>query len=284
MKNIIKYQLMGRRSSLLLFSVIIFGLNAIALLLEAAKFTFWDTPTSAGLVGFWMPVSIIATVVTVAIMFFRCGSGHIDELLYRDTSYLMLTIPRRGWQILGGRLVAGMIEFLAYALSGGIFLALHAGAGAALASNNALSFGKFLGFLFGQTLGANTGNTLLVLLLGFCVYVTVGVFVTFATVASRTFIRSKGIATAAAVTVFIVFTNWTVNLGTKLGNLLNWNAKLLFTFSQTMEGSGSNWRLYEGYPVNKELVIPVAPFLLFLVLAAILFVAASELLEKKVEL
>lgn len=282
MLEIIKYQLKGRKNAILLMLAIFSAVNLAACLFEAKglltrEFTF--SPT----LGFWIPVAVSVTVIATIVLFFLCSSGHVNELLYKNTSYLMLTVPRHGWEILGGRFIAGLIEFFALVIPAFIFMTLHLALGGALASGGQTSFAAMLLFIYRHLFVINFIPSIQMLLLFLCVFATTGIFLTFAAVASRSFIRNKGLGIAITIAVFITVSNWATSLGTHLSMRLGWFIKISMKFQDSLPG-GMPMTMIPMAPVMNDISVPVAPFLCFLLIAMILFAAASWLMEKKVEL
>ncbi len=282
MFEIIKYQLKGRKNSILLLLAIFGIVNLIAFGVEtvgifSGKLAFGPSA------GFWIPISIGTTFITTVVMFFICGTGHVNELLYKDSSYLMLTVPRRGWEVLGGRLIAGFVEFIAYAVSATLFLSMHGAFAAVISNRGSVSFFGALGFIYKQIFIVNFFPMLQLSLILLCIFVTTGIFITFAAVGSRSFVKNKGIATAVSIAVFMLMTNWSMQLGTALSEKLGWFTNLRFAMEAPLF-AGTQWGRMNFVPAEKILALPVAPFLFFLVLATILFAGASWLMEKKVEL
>ena len=280
MLQIIKYQLMDRKNGILLtggiitlFNLIAFTVETLALVTGKPGFTTGGT--------FWVPISIAITVIMTTVMFFICGSGHVKQLLYKDTNYLMLTLPRHGWEILGGRFIAGLAEFLIYGLLSALFLTVHAVFGIALAGMDGMNFTQAFAFVYRQLIGFNfipLVQCAFILLFNFT---WIGIFLTFAVVASRSLVKNKGIATIIAVIVFITVINWSVKLGTSLSEKLNWYSRIRF-MGNTSELSLMFPNLTI-LPRQNEMGVALVPFLIFGLIATALFAAASWLMEEKVE-
>lgn len=281
MLEIIKYQLKGRKNNMLLIGAIFALVNLMGFGVVAKQLivrSFLITPGAA----FWVPIAVIVTVLTTIVMFFKCSSGHVDQLLYKDTNYLMLTIPRHGWEVLGGRFLAGLIEFLTYLVCCAVLLTIHGAFGAAISSQGQRSFFESLAFVYKQLFALNLVALIQFLLIALCIFTTLGFFLTFATVASRSFVKNKGIATAITIAVFITVCNWAIKLGTSLSEGLGWFSKIKVTVDQDFLAWGQFQ--YANMPSVMEISVPVAPFLFFILFAAVLFGGASWLMEKKVEL
>ncbi len=282
MLSIIKYQLRNRRNAFLLKGGILLGLHLVVWTLEAREIlagTYSLTPSA----GFWLFVTGVYTVLLTIATFLTCASGHASDLLYKDTGYLMLAVPRRGWQILGGRFVAGFVEFFAYALLALACVFIHAAMVITLKSAGTAGFGESLRFVASRVFGANLaalGKFLLILL---SAYASLGMSLTFAFVLSRSFVRNRALSIAGAAAVFVVLVNATTFLGSALALRLDWSLTFPFSVWAGPPG-GSPFAQPEALPIIQTLVVPVAPFLLYPVLALALLSAASWLMEKKVEL
>lgn len=282
MREIIKYQLKGQKNTILLMLAILGILNVVAFGFEVYEFASGVrnfTPT----VGFWIPIALGTTVIVPIVMFFLCSSGHVSHLLYRDTNYLMLTIPRHGWEILGGRLVAGLVEFLAYAIPAALFLTVHMAVMGVYASSGQTGFFAALGYIYRQLFVVNflTGLKLAILML--CSFAIVGCTITFAVVASRSFVKTKKLATVAAIVVFCIVGNWTTKLGDSISAKFGWFIRVPFAMEPGMAHAGP-WGSGDMTFRMQDLTIPLAPFVMYLIIAAALFAGSSWLMEKKVEL
>lgn len=284
MLQIIKYQLKGSKDWLLLRLGVLAVVN-LAAWGFAAKGMLSGNPLPPAGLGFWIPVAVTVTVVTAVVSFFICGSGHVNDLLYRNTNYLMLTIPRRGWEILGGRFIAGLIEFLAIAVPVFVIMSVGASLGAIYTQQATSGFVGTLGFIWRQIFLVNTKPTIILALLGLCVFTSAGFALTFAAVASRSFVKNRKLATVATIAIFIFVSNRAAVFGEWLSEKLNWFLKVpVFVQNITMNSGGSHFPGPNVPNGAQELNIPIATFLCFLAIALVLFAAASWLMEKKVEL
>jgi len=283
MKEIIKYQLKARKGSILLLLAIFGILNAASWAAEVQALAS-GVREFTPMLAFWVPISIGVTVSSVAVMFFLCGSGHVDALLYKDTSYLMLTLPRRGWQILGGRFIAGLAEFMIYAVTAGILLSVHLAIGLLMGDTREYTnFFSALGASYYQVFIVNAEAVVKMSLVILSVFTACGVLLTTVAVASRTIVKNKGISTAIGVALFVIVTNWILKFATFLGKTLDLAMPVSVKYDNAGVfhlGDGAQ----AGISLAKSFDVPLAPFMLFLILAAVLFACASWLLEKKVEL
>lgn len=283
MLEIIKYQLKGRKGSMLLILAIFGILNVIAFGLEIAGVASGARNVNMEL-GFWIVMACMATGIITMIMFFMCSAGHVDSLLYKDTSYLMLTVPRHGWEILGGRFIAGLAEFALYFIVAGFLASVHVTLVSPISGDNSMNPVRLFFFMYEQVFVINFITVAKLTALGICIFALTGSLLTFAFVASRSFVKNKGIATAISITVFFLITNWATRLGVKLSESLNWywNIQLSNKTGQSLIMRDCIEQMPAGF--FKPVQIPVASVLFGLLLAAALFAAASWLMEKKVEL
>lgn len=271
MLEIIKYQLKGRKNSVLLLLAIFGILNVIAYVVEISGIITNLEKMDSGF-GFWIVVAIATTVIATIVTFFLCASGHVGELFSRDSSYLMLTVPRHGWEILGGRFVAGLIEFLACAIPAGFLLSIHAAIMLPTQSSEFANPLMAFGTIYKQVFIVNFVPMAKIILLALCAFTIIGIFFTFAVVASRSFVKNKGIATAVSIAVFVTVINLATQWGNRFSSNFNWYWNI-----DAFSGMLNNGHI-ELFP------IPVASLLFFLIISAALFAAASWLMEKKVEL
>lgn len=286
MLEIIKYQLKGRKNSALFLLGVFALVNAITWAFAGTGLVLGNA-NPPGATAFWAPVSIAITVITTIVAFFLCGSGHVNELLWRNTSYLMLTIPRRGWEILGGRLIAGLIEFLAIALPALAMMSVHLAIWGAYGHVAGSGFPETLALIYRLYFVTNLPATLFAFLVALCVFVSAGISLTFAAIASRSFVKSRGIATAITIALFIFVSHRVSNFSMWLNAKLNWfvNIPIDYADSSVFIATIGRHGMRGGIPSGIESYpVPVAPFLCFLAIAVALFAVSAWLLERKVEL
>jgi hypothetical protein len=283
MKEIIKYQLKDRKGFILLILSVFGILNLIAFAIE-----FYAVMSGTNVQSFdsmiWVVLAIATTAITTGVMFFLCGSGHVDSLLYKDTSYLMLTIPRAGWQILGGRFIAGMIEFAIYLASASVLALVHVVIVSFTGSIVPDSVFKLIGALFEQVFIVNFPAFFQILLLALLVYALIGMMITFVVVASRSFLKSKRLATVASIAFFFIFTRWTTQFAQWLSVKFDWYWNITVRLDPSRSDVLNNGYYGIGEAASQTMRIPVAQIAFGVLLVAALFYAASWLMEKKVEL
>lgn len=289
MLEIIKYQLKERKGPMLLILALFGIMNALAIGLEIWTRASGDRIVNPELM-FWVAIACTATAIITLVMFFMCASGHVNHLLYRDTSYLMLTVPRHGWEILGGRFIAGIVEFAAYLAAAGFLASIHIAILAPLGAADRISSLAVFAFMYEQTFFANFVCLAQAAFIGLCFFAVSGMIMTFAVVVSRSFVKNKGAATAVAIAIFFLFMNWGGRLSMALSAKLNWYWTLKVgdkPIRSLFLGPAYNpaFNPHFGFDgLQGGIPVPVAPIILAIAVAAALFAEASWLMEKRVEL
>ena len=283
MLRIFKYELRRRRNKIFIFGGTMAGLSLGTLILLLFKQNAIGAVLmrTGGTEGLWYSLTVFALVFIPMVMFFTCSNGHVDELLYKDTNYLMLTIPIRSEAILGGRLLAGFVEFSIYAVIASFFGLIFLAWGSSFASS---MMSNEVGFSFALSTimrGLFIDNILPVLYFFFSSlagFLVVGTGFMFVKALTRSFIRRKTLAQILAVVAFVFIFYWLIRLGSYLSVQLDLVQSLdlrLFSFNGEAEGV-----FKEVKPMEIHLVTTI---MLFLV-AAGFFVLTSRLFDKKVEL
>ena len=141
MKAVIKQDFLRRRSGVLISSLVLFLLNAFLIIM-----TLISNKSQPGLMaeavtqlkatgsvhisssGMWAFLEFITPVIvlidTVGVFFWSLeqGASNIGKDLRSDVGYLYKMVPRSSWNILGGKLILGLAEFLFYAIQSFIYL------------------------------------------------------------------------------------------------------------------------------------------------------------------
>ncbi len=205
MGRIFKYEIRRRLNTILILSgtMIVLSIGSMVLL------GIFKTPfSSMGTTGnLWLGLTFFALAFIPLVMFFTCSNGHIDELLYKDTNYLMLTIPIRSEAILGGRILAGFVEYLIYALIACIFFIIIGAQQAVFYGQSGQTLISVLGDVFYQIFIQNFLPFLYGVLLLVSSFLLVGTAFMFVKALTRSFIRKKMAAQIIAVILFILILN-----------------------------------------------------------------------------
>lgn len=278
MGHIFTYELRRRAKMMIMFASVIVGMTVISMILSAIfkldliTMYRWGANKVPAFAVIWWVLTVIAMYFVGIAMFFTCCNGHINEMLFKDTNYLILTIPLPAWKIILGRWLAGLVEYVAYLL-----LILICG----IAWLNFI-IPKLSGdYSFMQLILLNLTNNPLFILgcLTFVlsIYTLIGMMVIMVCTLMRSFIKKQGIATAGAIVLFIFLFFLLNDFAAKLMDYLDWT-----------------WNIpIKGYSTNDFAIIRVTndtvafqmvfPFM-WTLLAVPFFFVSSWLLEKKVEL
>lgn len=279
MLNIFKYELQRRKNAIIIFNAIILIMTLIAIILMKALSIDIERLSSEvnipAYAGIWWTMSMCALVFIPAVMLFTCSSGHVNELLFKDTNYLMLTIPLPSWKIILGRWLAGLIEFLSYFFVSFICTTLWL--------NFALPFSRFensLSNLVIKGIFMNIFNNPLFVFVIFIYIITAftltGMTIAMVTTLIRSFIKKRGLATALVILLAIFVFSWLNNFATKLSYKLNWIVNFPVTV-YNIRGSGTI------EAVNSTAKLPMVLPLVWILLAGAFFGIATYLFERKVE-
>ncbi len=122
MGRIFKYELRRRRNTIFILSGIMIALSIVTLILMLTGKIFTPYNQQHSSFSLWIVLTFLSLSMIPIISFFTCSNGHVDELLYKDTNYLMLSIPVKSYEIIGGRILAGFVEFLIYSVISFVFM------------------------------------------------------------------------------------------------------------------------------------------------------------------
>jgi hypothetical protein len=273
MGRIFKYEIRRRLNTILILSgtMIVLSIGSMVLL------GIFKTPfSSMGTTGnLWLGLTFFALAFIPLVMFFTCSNGHIDELLYKDTNYLMLTIPIRSEAILGGRILAGFVEYLIYSLIACIFFIVIGAQQAVFYGQAGQTLISVLGDVFYQIFIQNFLPFLYGVLLLVSSFLLVGTAFMFVKALTRSFIRKKMAAQIIAVILFILIFERIIALGTYLST--RWD---LVQYIDLRLMSSQYYSLVNIQPLPVHLVT----IIMTMIISAGFFAATSWLFDKKVEL
>ncbi|UTC64422.1 hypothetical protein E4O00_11600 [Treponema sp. OMZ 788] len=273
MGRIFKYEIRRRLTTILILSgtMIVLSLGSIALL-GIFKTPFGTMGTTGGL---WLGLTFFALFFIPLVMFFTCSNGHIDELLYKDTNYLMLTIPIRSEAILGGRILAGFVEYLIYTLIAAVFFIVIGAQQTVFYGASGRTVISVLGDIFYQIFAQNFLPFLYGILLLVSSFLLVGTAFMFVKALTRSFIRKKMTAQIIAVILFVLIFERIIAFGTYLST--EWDLvqyiDLRFVVSQ-----------YQPLGHIQPIPVHLVTVIMTMLISAGFFAATSWLFNKKVEL
>lgn len=286
MKEIIKYQLKARKNQILftlaLFSVLSI-VGYISILFEYKNID----PFTSGFSLFWIPLSIIVPLVVVLVMSVLCGSGHINELLFKDTNYLNLTIPRNGYQIIFGRFIAGLIEFTLYFVAMGVFFSIYASLLTVTVPgslNPRLTyFFRILVNLYSNVFIANASFTCCIALYIVAFASLLGATLNAGIVASRSVLKNKNQASVGAIVIIIILLNLIFRFIDFIDDKINFAVRGTLKLIPDAKAFGPEFWNQINYSADPY-AIPIMPLIVIFLVAGGLLVVSANLLEKKLEL
>ena len=273
MGRIFKYEIRRRLNTILILS----GTMAVLAIGSMVLLGIFKTPLGTmGTTGnLWLGLTFFALAFIPLVMFFTCSNGHIDELLYKDTNYLMLTIPIRSEAILGGRILAGFVEYLIYALIACIFFIIIGAQQAVFYGQSGQTLISVLGDVFYQIFIQNFLPFLYGVLLLVSSFLLVGTAFMFVKALTRSFIRKKMAAQIIAVILFILIFERIIALGTYLST--RWDL-VQYIDLRLMSSQ------YDAFVNIQPMPVHLVTIIMTMLISADFFAATSWLFNKKVEL
>jgi len=273
MGRIFKYEIRRRLNTILILS----GTMAVLAIGSMVLLGIFKTPLGTmGTTGnLWLGLTFFALAFIPLVMFFTCSNGHIDELLYKDTNYLMLTIPIRSEAILGGRILAGFVEYLIYALIACIFFIIIGAQQAVFYGQSGQNLISVLGDIFYQIFAQNFLPFLYGVLLLVSSFLLVGTAFMFVKALTRSFIRKKMAAQIIAVILFILIFERIIALGTYLST--RWDL-VQYIDLRLMSSQ------YDAFVNIQPMPVHLVTIIMTMLISAGFFAATSWLFDKKVEL
>lgn len=282
MRNIFMYELRRRAKSMIVLGSVVAGMTLISIILSLIfnfKLIGFDAPDSQSIPSFaviWWVLTTLAMFYVGIAMFFTCCSGHISEMLFKDTNYLMLTIPLPAWKIILGRWLAGLVEYLGYivllmvcSLSWLFFLTPKV-------SNN---------YSLGHLILLNTLNNPLfifaLLMYVISAFALIGMMITMVNTLMRSLIKKQGLATAGAIVLFIFMFFLLNDIAGRLNTYLRWTIDIPIT---SFVFSSLPWTAFGVKETNGTLPFQILVPIVWLLLSMPFFFVSSWLLEHKVEL
>jgi len=273
MGRIFKYEIRRRLNTILILSgtMAVLAIGSM-ILLGIFKTPFWSMGTTGNL---WLGLTFFALAFIPLVMFFTCSNGHIDELLYKDTNYLMLTIPIRSEAILGGRILAGFVEYLIYALIACIFFIIIGAQQAVFYGTAGQNLISVLGDIFYQIFAQNFLPFLYGVLLLVSSFLLVGTAFMFVKALTRSFIRKKMAAQIVAIILFILIFERIIALGTYLST--RWDL-VQYIDLRLMSSQ------YDAFVNIQPMPVHLVTVIMTMLISVGFFAATSWLFNKKVEL
>lgn len=275
MKNfgkVFKYQMRSRSAAMILLVGIMTALTIIANILVAASGGEMFTQSNLGTVEIFMSFEMIALFGIPFVMFFYCGNAYVNTLLYKNTNYLILSLPVQSAALLGARLLAGLVEFIIYSLSAGILGVFTVALVGSAQSDE--SFGSIISEMF-QMAVHNISPIFVLILSSLAFFFFIGSTIMVVLIAVRTLIRKNrrlAMVTSGLVVAFLLIRLMIIT--EKLSG--SWVLKAYIRMP--MFGMFADQSQTVG-----QITIPGLSLVFLFVCSAVFFVAASWLLKHKTE-
>lgn len=275
MKNfgkVFKYQMRSRSTAMILLVGIMTALTIIANILVAASGGEMFTQSNLGTVEIFMSFEMIALFGIPFVMFFYCGNAYVNTLLYKNTNYLILSLPVQSAALLGARLLAGLVEFIIYSLSAGILGVFTVALVGSAQSDE--SFGSIISEMF-QMAVHNISPIFVLILSSLAFFFFIGSTIMVVLIAVRTLIRKNrrlAMVTSGLVVAFLLIRLMIIT--EKLSG--SWVLKAYIRMP--MFGMFADQSQTVG-----QITIPGLSLVFLFVCSAVFFVAASWLLKHKTE-
>ncbi|EFW37955.1 hypothetical protein HMPREF9554_01555 [Treponema phagedenis F0421] len=274
MKRIFMYELRRRKNALFLYNSIMLGISLVAIfILFTAKEPF------SGVFALWTFITVAALTVIPTVMFVTCSSGHIRDLLYTNESYLMLTVPVRSTHILLGRMLAGLVEFIACFVTASICGIVYFSAWTAVTEKiGRLRFFNMLSGSIKHIFALNYDFLFKSLFIGLCIFCFLGAIIIFVRALTCSFIKKRRIAEFLALIIFIFivylvqeFSNWlTIKLNLQVSAYLYVNQHF---FDPTLQS------YLHRYPAE----LPIIGSVFLLIIGISFFFASAWLFKHRIE-
>ncbi len=269
--KLFKYELRRRSMTITLLLGIMVGLTLIATLLSLPfrdeVFKTFGTPA---IFMFFSQASLIGIPF---FMFFYSGAGFSKTLLYQNSNYLLLSLPVPSYVLLGAHIVAGLVEFLLYAV---VAVLLEIWNVFFVSSAGSTNFADLI-YLLGVNIRANWAASLLFIASVLLMFFFIGTLILAVAIFIRSFIRKRRhLATAISVFVSLFLLFKLIDKLSRMANVWVWELKMqLYSFKDLTTLSL--------LPSETTMNISLVPLLSFLVLSIAFFSIASWILKNKIE-
>ncbi len=297
MGRIFKYELRRRRNSIFVLagSMLVLSFGTLILMLTGNVFPPGSANNST--IPLWSILTFMSLACVPFVSFFTCSNGHVDELLYKDTNYLMLTIPVKSYEIIGGRILAGFVEFLIYSVISFVFILIflttqlytlyvdnvnngvqiynNIEALSPMLSNSEPTFFSILGAILYNIFVLNIVPVLYFLLSVISMFFLIGTVFMCVKALTRSFIRRKKLGQIVTVILLILIYDRIIRLGAYLSR--KWSLVQYMDIKLLQFHNGNYIVQTQSIPVFMVITI------FTLLIAVGFFVLTTWLFDKKVE-
>lgn len=275
MNSILRQEWKSRTNSILITQAVLFAINLIGIIsMLFNQPQRYSTPT----MWFIIAVSLDSLIVFLPLI---TGSGNIGKVLFKDSSYLLLSIPRNGFQILGGKIIIGVAECIIYLIPAIIYVVIFM-VQMLIIDNTGISFGaaKDIAVLLDLVFIKNTGFIITGFILAIVCLAIFSILISTASIFIRSFLKTKRFATVLTIVAFFFM----VDIPSRIGLYINRFLPLNIDFSVTVTTMNYNQFGQPHYfTESMPITISLLPIIIWVVFAVAYFIVSSILLEKKVE-
>jgi hypothetical protein len=113
MKAVIRQQWKARYKTALMLCGII-SLVSLSVIVTGQGSRLFENNSS--ILKYWLSIAFAAVYLGVPLYTLTSVITTIKNMVFKDTKYLMLTVPKKSWELIGGRLLVILGELIAYAV------------------------------------------------------------------------------------------------------------------------------------------------------------------------
>ncbi len=113
MKAVIRQQWKARYKTALMLCGII-SLVSLSVIISKQGTRLFESNSS--ILKYWLSIAFTAVYLGVPVYSLTSVITTIKNMVFKDTKYLMLTVPKKSWQLIGGRFLVILGELIGYAV------------------------------------------------------------------------------------------------------------------------------------------------------------------------
>ncbi|HZK19748.1 MAG TPA: hypothetical protein VFC68_03375, partial [Treponemataceae bacterium] len=121
MKTVLRQEWNASKKRIVTVSVVLAGIMTFCIFINVLTYYL----NTKHVFGFGILLYILCFFIgTSGVVLFSLikGSGNLHSVLFKETNYLMLTIPKRSWVLMGGKILMNLFEFIIYAIPTAFYL------------------------------------------------------------------------------------------------------------------------------------------------------------------
>ncbi|OJF77362.1 MAG: hypothetical protein BKP49_02545 [Treponema sp. CETP13] len=153
MKTVLRQEWRASKKRIGMTSIVIAGIMLFTILVNLFSYYAQDIHVF----GFGKLLYIMCLIIApwgISLFTLIKGSGNLHSILFKDTNYLVLTLPVHSWVLMGGKMLMNLFEYFIYAVPAAIYLSFLGPTGEFLFFRNTIN-----GFNFSFNSGAEVTNT-----------------------------------------------------------------------------------------------------------------------------